>query len=170
MIRRAATSPATCEARTYSRPDAEGTTRKREYTMSADTNLAYDYPLLGAFWTVLWIVLWVSWFALLFRVIADIFRDDTMSGWAKAGWLVLTILLPFLGVLIYILARGQSMGSRERRHLRAQQEAFEQYVREAAGGTGQGSAAEELMKLSEVRARGDISDEEFRRAKEKILH
>ncbi|MEH6373241.1 SHOCT domain-containing protein [Streptomyces sp. KLMMK] len=132
--------------------------------------LAYDYPLLGAFWTVLWIVLWVSWFILLFRVIADIFRDDTLSGWAKTGWLFFTILLPFLGVFVYVLARGRSMGSRERRHLQAQQEAFDHYIRETAGGTGRKSEADELMKLSEIRARGDISDEEFRRAKEKILH
>ncbi|MFI9237408.1 SHOCT domain-containing protein [Streptomyces cinnamoneus] len=138
--------------------------------MSAYVELAYDYPLLGAFWTVLWIVLWVAWVILLFRVIADIFRDDTLSGWAKAGWLVLTIVLPFLGVFVYILARGRSMGTRERRHLQAQQEAFDQYVRETAGGTGQRSQADELLKLSEIRSRGDITDEEFRRAKEKILH
>ncbi|MEV4921559.1 SHOCT domain-containing protein [Streptomyces roseoverticillatus] len=138
--------------------------------MNAHVYLAYDYPLLGAFWTVLWIVLWVAWFILLFRVIADVFRDDTLSGWAKAGWLIFTILLPFLGVFVYILARGRSMGARERRHLQAQQEAFDSYVRETAGSTGRRSEADELMKLSEIRARGDISDEEFRRAKEKILH
>ncbi|MEV4441107.1 SHOCT domain-containing protein [Streptomyces sp. NPDC049577] len=138
--------------------------------MSAHVLLAYDYPLLGAFWTILWIVLWVAWFILLFRVITDIFRDDALSGWAKAGWLVFTILLPFLGVLVYVLARGRSMGARERRHLQAQQEAFDHYIREAAGGTSRPSQADELMKLSEVRARGDITDEEYRRAKEKILH
>ncbi|GHG50014.1 SHOCT domain-containing protein [Streptomyces griseocarneus] len=138
--------------------------------MSEHVYLAYDYPLLGAFWTVLWIVLWVSWFILLFRVIADIFRDNALSGWAKAGWLVLTILLPFLGVFVYVLARGRGMGNRERRHLQAQQQAFDQYVRDTAGGTSRGSEADELLKLSEIRARGDISDEEFRRAKEKILH
>ncbi|MEU1377810.1 SHOCT domain-containing protein [Streptomyces triculaminicus] len=138
--------------------------------MSDNVYLAYDYPLLGAFWTILVIALWVWWFILLFRVIADIFRDDALSGWAKAGWLVLTLLLPFLGVFIYVLARGRSMGTRERRHVRAQQEAFDQYVRDTAGGTGRRSEADELMKLSEIRARGDISDEEFRRAKEKILH
>ncbi|MFI9306571.1 SHOCT domain-containing protein [Streptomyces triculaminicus] len=138
--------------------------------MSDNVYLAYDYPLLGAFWTILVIALWVWWFILLFRVIADIFRDDALNGWAKAGWLVLTLLLPFLGVFIYVLARGRSMGTRERRHVQAQQEAFDQYVRDTAGGTGRRSEADELMKLSEIRARGDISDEEFRRAKEKILH
>ncbi|MGW2598748.1 SHOCT domain-containing protein [Streptomyces klenkii] len=138
--------------------------------MNEYVQLAYDYPLLGAFWTILWISLWVLWFILLFRIIADIFRDDSLSGWAKTGWLVFTILLPFLGVFVYVLARGRSMGARERRHAQAQQEAFDAYIREAAGGTGRRSEADELMKLSEIRARGDISDEEFRRAKEKILH
>ncbi|MFF7725600.1 SHOCT domain-containing protein [Streptomyces sp. NPDC008001] len=138
--------------------------------MNHDVYLAYDYPLLGAFWTILWIVLWVSWFILLFRVIVDVFRDDTLSGWAKACWLLFTILLPFLGVFVYVLVRGRSMGARERRHLQAQQEALDTYVRETVGDTGRRSEADELMKLSEIRARGDISDEEFRRAKEKILH
>ncbi|KJY43444.1 membrane protein [Streptomyces sp. NRRL B-1568] len=138
--------------------------------MSAYVDLAYDFPLLSAFWTILWIVLWVAWLFLLFRVIIDIFRDDTMSGWAKACWLVFTIVLPFLGVLVYVLARGRSMGTRERRHLRAQQEAFDEYVREAAGGTGRASEADELLKLSELHTRGAISEDEYRRAKEKILH
>ncbi|GHC45737.1 SHOCT domain-containing protein [Streptomyces cinnamoneus] len=138
--------------------------------MSGSLPLAYDYPLLGAFWTILWILLWVLWVILLFRVIGDIFRDDALSGWAKAGWLLFTILLPFLGVFVYVLVRGRSMGARERRHMQVQQQAFDQYIRDTAGGTGQRSAADELMKLSEVRARGDISEEEFQRAKEKILH
>ncbi|MCA6091968.1 SHOCT domain-containing protein [Streptomyces sp. SCA3-4] len=138
--------------------------------MSGPLPLAYDYPLLGAFWTIIWILLWVLWVILLFRVIGDIFRDDSLSGWAKTGWLILTIVLPFLGVFVYVLARGRSMGARERRHMQAQQQAFDQYIRDAAGSSGQRSAADELMKLSEVRARGDISEEEFQRAKEKILH
>jgi uncharacterized membrane protein len=133
-------------------------------------NLAYDYPVLGAFWTAMWVFLWILWIVLLFRVIADIFRDDTLSGWAKAGWLVFVIILPFLGVFVYVIARGRSMGSREMRHARAQQEEFDSYIRETAGGGRAPSEAEQLAKLSEVRAKGDISDEEFQRAKEKILH
>ena len=69
--------------------------------MSASTYLAYDYPLLSVFWSMLWFFLWIMWFVLLFRVVVDIFRDDAMSGWGKAGWLVFTILLPFLGCLLY---------------------------------------------------------------------
>jgi uncharacterized membrane protein len=107
------------------------------------------------------------WFILLFRIIVDIFRDDELSGWAKAGWLLFVILLPFLGVLVYVIARGKNMGRREVTQARAQQEAFDSYIRQtAAGGI---SSVDELAKLSEIRARGDITDDEFRRAKELVL-
>lgn len=137
--------------------------------MGGYTYMAYDYPLLGAFWTMMWIFLWVLWLFLLFRIILDVFRDDTLSGWAKTGWLVFVVVLPFLGVLVYVLARGKGMGAREQRQLRTRQEAFDAYVRETAGSPGRASEAEEIARLSEIRAKGDISDEEFRRAKEKIL-
>ena len=139
--------------------------------MGSNVNLAYDYPVLGAFWTILWIFLWIMWIFLLVRVVVDVFRDDSLSGWAKTGWLVFTIVLPFLGVFVYVAVRGKGMGKREREHVRAQQAEVDQYIREAVGSTaGPPSEADQLAKLSEVRARGDISDEEFRRAKEKILH
>ncbi|MFC8491601.1 MULTISPECIES: SHOCT domain-containing protein [unclassified Streptomyces] len=134
-------------------------------------NLAYDYPVLGAFWTVLWIFLWVLWIVLLFRVIADVFRDDDLGGAAKTGWLVFVVLIPFLGVFVYVLARGGDMGKREARHLQDRQRAFDDYVRETAGGgAGPGNEADQLAKLAEIRAKGDITDAEFQRAKEKILH
>lgn len=137
--------------------------------MGTQTYLAYDYPLLSMFWTMLWFFLWIMWFILLFRIIGDIFRDDTLSGWGKTGWLVFVIVLPFLGVFVYVIARGKTMGHREITHARKQQEAFDAYIRETAGGTGGPSRADELNRLSEIRARGDISDEEFRRAKELVL-
>ncbi|WP_020120672.1 SHOCT domain-containing protein [Streptomyces canus] len=136
--------------------------------MSASTYLAYDYPLLSVFWSMLLFFLWIMWFVLLFRVVVDIFRDDAMSGWAKAGWLVFTIVLPFLGVFVYVIARGKNMGRREARQARAQQEEFNAYIRETAAG-GRSSSVDELAKLSEIRARGDITDEEFRRAKDLVL-
>nr|WSY50973.1 SHOCT domain-containing protein [Streptomyces sp. NBC_00886] len=137
--------------------------------MNSNVNLAYDFPLLGAFWTIMWISLWILWFVLLFRVIVDIFRDDHLSGWAKTGWLLFTIVLPFLGVFVYVIARGNDMGKREQGHARAQQEQTERYIRETAG-SADTSEADELAKLSEIRARGDITDEEYRRAKENVLH
>ncbi|KRD17450.1 MULTISPECIES: SHOCT domain-containing protein [unclassified Streptomyces] len=135
---------------------------------SAQNYLAYDFPLLSVFWSVLWLSLWVMWFVLLFRIIGDIFRDDDLGGWAKAGWLALCIVLPFLGVFVYVMARGRNMGRREIAQARAQQEDFNAYVRQAAAGGGSGSV-DELARLSEIRARGDITDEEFRRAKELVL-
>ncbi|MEV8585963.1 SHOCT domain-containing protein [Streptomyces sp. NPDC051180] len=132
--------------------------------------LAYDYPLLGAFWTMFWFFLWVLWFILLFRIITDIFRDKEMNGWGKAGWLVFVILLPFLGVLVYVIARGKNMGRREIAQAREQQREFDAYIRETASGDTRRSHAEELTKLSELRSRGEITDEEFARAKALILN
>ena len=137
--------------------------------MSAQNYLAYDYPLLSAFWTMLWFFLWIMWFVLLFRIVVDIFRDDDLSGWAKAGWTLFVICLPFLGVLVYVIARGKGMGKREIEQARAQQQAFDTYVRETAKGGAPTSSVDELAKLSEIRARGDITEDEYRRAKELVL-
>ena len=131
--------------------------------------LAYDYPLLGAFWTVLWIFIWVMWFFLLFRIIVDVFRDDDLSGWAKAGWLIFLLFLPFLGAFVYVIARGAGMGQRDLERARAQNEAFQAYVRDAAGTGGSGGTADELSKLADLRERGVISDAEFDQQKAKIL-
>ncbi|MCK1819747.1 SHOCT domain-containing protein [Streptomyces sp. XM83C] len=131
--------------------------------------LAYDYPLLSMFWTMLWFFLWIMWFVLLFRIIGDIFRDDGLSGWGKTGWLVFVVVLPFLGVFVYVIARGRSMGHREIAHARAQQAQFEDYIRQTAGDGGVRTSADEMAKLSDMRARGDITDEEFSRAKNLVL-
>lgn len=135
--------------------------------MSDRLPLAYDYPVLGAFWTVMWVFLWVMWLVLLFRIVTDVFRDRSLSGWAKAGWLLFLILIPFLGALVYVIARGREMGRREIRHAQEQQEAVNDYIRQAAAGPGE---VEQLARLSDLKARGDISEAEFARAKEKILH
>ncbi|MEU9391302.1 SHOCT domain-containing protein [Streptomyces sp. NPDC048324] len=132
------------------------------------TYLAYDYPLLSVFWSMLWFFLWIMWFVLLFRIVVDIFRDDDMSGWGKAGWLAFVILLPFLGVFVYVIARGKNMGRREVAQARAQQQEFDSYIRKTAG-SGGSSSVDELARLSEIRARGDITDQEFARAKDMVL-
>ncbi|MGW7368810.1 SHOCT domain-containing protein [Streptomyces sp. NPDC054841] len=128
--------------------------------------LAYDYPVLGAFWTVMWIFLWVMWFLLLFRVIVDIFRDHDMNGWAKAAWLLFVLIIPFLGVLVYVIVRGKDMGRREIQQARDQQAAMDEYIRQTAKGAGPG---DDLAKLSELKAKGDLTEEEFQRAKAKLL-
>ena len=134
--------------------------------MGGQVVLAYDYPVLGVFWSAMWVFLWVLWIFLLFRIIVDIFRDDSMNGSAKTGWLLFVVLLPFVGVFVYVVVRGTEMGAREQRHAKADQKAFDTYVRETAGG----GEADQLAKLSELRAEGHLSDEEFQRAKEKVLH
>lgn len=136
--------------------------------MSNNLYLAYDYPILGAFWTLLLIFLWVLWIILLFRVLGDVFRDDSLSGWAKTGWTLFVIVLPFLGVFVYLIARGGDMGKREQQHARAQQESLDAYIRQTARSTGTGHA-EELAKLSELKNRGEISEAEFQHAKQKVL-
>ncbi|MFJ9343160.1 SHOCT domain-containing protein [Streptomyces sp. NPDC101733] len=136
--------------------------------MDAPVYLAYDYPVLGAFWTVMWIFLWVMWLILLFRIVVDVFRDHEMSGWLKAAWLILVFLIPFLGVLVYVIARGRDMGRREITHVQEQQEAFNTYVRDAARGTGKGTA-DELGRLSDLKAKGELTEAEFQQAKAKLL-
>lgn len=133
-----------------------------------------DYPLLNLFWTMLWFFLWIMWLFLLFRVIMDIFRSDDLGGWAKAGWLILALVLPYLGVLVYVIARGKSMGKRDAKEAKERDAAFKAYVRDAAG-TGEGSGSsknshvEDLAKLADLKDKGAISDEEYQRAKTKLL-
>lgn len=130
-----------------------------------------SYPLLNAFLTILWFFLWVLWFMLLFKVVFDIFRDDGLSGWAKAGWMVFVCVLPFVGVFVYLVARGRGMGERDLRHVQAQERAFRSYVQEAAaGGPAPGmSKADELTKLAGLHDHGDITDTEYETAKAKVL-
>ncbi|MEU5385634.1 SHOCT domain-containing protein [Kitasatospora cineracea] len=133
-----------------------------------------NYPLLNIFWTMLELFLWILWFFLLFKIITDIFRSHDMGGGAKAGWTILVILLPFLGVLVYLIVRGGSMHERDVAQAQQADAAFQEYVRKAAG-TGGGPApaggghVEDLAKLSELRNSGALSEEEYQRAKDKLL-
>jgi hypothetical protein len=129
--------------------------------------LAYDYPLLGAFWTLLWLFIWVMWIVVLIRILADIFRSHDLGGWGKALWLIFVILLPFLGAFVYLIARGQGMADRDLRQAQAHEEAFRSYVQQTAG-TG-GGTADELAKLADLRDRGVITPAEFEAQKTKIL-
>ncbi|MFD4657183.1 SHOCT domain-containing protein [Kitasatospora sp. NPDC058444] len=129
-----------------------------------------DYPLLDIFFTTMWIFLWIMWFFLLFRVFGDLFRDDTVSGWGKAGWSVFLILLPFLGVFVYLIARGKGMGRREVRRTAEAEQEFRAYVRQtAAETTAPSSHVDDLARLAELKNKGDITEEEYQRAKAKVL-
>ncbi len=129
--------------------------------------LAYDYPLLGLFWTFLWFFIWIAWIVLLFRVFADLFRNHEMSGWGKALWSIFVILVPFLGVLVYLIAHGHDMQNRDIETAKAQELAFQDYVRTTAASGG--STAEELAKLADLRDRNVISAAEFEAQKAKLL-
>jgi hypothetical protein len=132
--------------------------------------LAYDYPLLGMFWTLLWFFLWVAWIILLFRIFGDIFRSKDMGGWSKALWSIFVILLPFLGTFIYVIARGNSMFERDVEEAKSRQEAFDSYIRQTAGsGGGGGGTADELSKLAALKDQGVLTEAEFAAQKAKLL-
>jgi len=124
-----------------------------------------DFNLGDALLTVLGIFLLIAWFWILITIVADLFADHETSGWAKAAWVFFLIFLPFLGVLIYLVARGQGMRERSIARQADAEKAMAAYVRETAGA----SSADELAKLSDLRDKGTISDEEFQRAKAKLL-
>ncbi len=125
-----------------------------------------NFPLLNVFLTMLWFFLFVVWLMLLFRVFADVFRSE-MGGVAKAFWVVFVIVLPFLGVLAYLIARGPKMAQREMEAFAAQEEAARQYIRSVAGnGT---SPTEELSRLADLRSRGVLDDAEYATMKAKVI-
>ncbi|MFJ1753132.1 SHOCT domain-containing protein [Kitasatospora sp. NPDC088134] len=129
-----------------------------------------NYPLLNIFWTMLELFLWVLWFFLLFKIITDIFRSNDMGGGAKAGWTIFVILLPFLGVLVYLIVRGGSMHERDLDQARQADAAFQDYVRRAAAGPPSSpNHVAELSKLAELKESGALSDQEYQRAKDKLL-
>jgi hypothetical protein len=129
--------------------------------------LAYDYPLLGLLWTMVVVFLWVAWIILLIRVFSDIFRSHDMGGWGKALWSIFVILAPFLGVFIYLIARGSGMVERDVKSAQASEAAFQEYVRQTAGTSA--STADELEKLAGLRDRGVITPEEFDAKKASLL-
>jgi hypothetical protein len=129
-------------------------------------SLAYEYPLLSVFMTMLWFFLFVIWIMILFRVFADIFRSHDMGGFAKTLWIIFVIFLPFLGVLVYVIARGDNMTKHAMEDAKAQDEAFQAYVQQAAGTSGPG---DELTKLAALRDSGQITPAEFEAGKAKIL-
>ncbi|HEY2304010.1 MAG TPA: SHOCT domain-containing protein [Acidimicrobiales bacterium] len=128
--------------------------------------LAYDYPLLGIFWTMLWFALFFIWIWIVVAVFIDIFRSHDLGGFAKALWVILVIILPFLGVLLYLIIRGHSMQDRALQQAAQQEEDFRGYVQDVATGS---APADQLAKLADLKARGVITDEEFETEKAKVL-
>jgi hypothetical protein len=127
---------------------------------------SYNYPILNVFWTILMVFLWVLWFWVLITVFIDLFRSRDLSGWAKALWFVFILVLPLIGVLVYLIARGGKMHEHAAREAELQDQQFRRYVQEAAGSQG---SADQLAKLADLRDRGVITADEFDREKAKIL-
>lgn len=128
--------------------------------------VAADYPFLDVFWTMLVFFVWVAWFMLLFRIIGDIFRRRDLGGGGKVLWLIFVIVLPFLGVFVYLVSQNKGMTERNVARATAQRAQFDDYVREAAGG---GGSAAEIEKAKALLDSGALTQEEFEALKRKAL-
>ena len=145
--------------------------KRRGHSAATCGNPARQYyegkamPLLNLFWTMLIFFMWVIWIWLLITVFIDIFRDKNLNGFAKAIWVLFVVVVPFLGVLIYLIARGDSMHERQAAQVSQQIEAQDQYIRSVSGG----GSADELEKLAKLHRDGVLTDEEFAAQKAKAL-
>lgn len=129
--------------------------------------VATSYPLLDVFFTTLWIVGFVLWIWLVIAIFTDVFRDQEMSGWVKAAWVIFVIIVPFLGVLVYLIARGGKMREHAMQAAQDEEEATQQYIRSVA--TDGSNTADELSKLAALRDQGVLSQQEFEEQKARIL-
>jgi hypothetical protein len=126
-----------------------------------------EYPLLNVLVTMMGFFLWVLWFMLLFHVFGDIFRDDSLSGWGKAGWSIVVILLPLLGVFLYLIVRGRGMGERQMAYARAS--AARYLGSEGAERMRVAGQADELARLADLKDHGHLTAEEYEQAKARVL-
>ena len=130
--------------------------------------LAYDYPILGLFWTMLIIFLWIAWLMLLFKVIFDIFRSHDMGGWGKAFWAIFVIIIPWLGILIYLIVRGHGMQDRQLEQAREMQAAQAEYIKSVAAPSSS-NAAGQIADAKSLLDNGTITQAEFDQLKAKAL-
>jgi len=126
--------------------------------------VAADYPFLDVLWTMLIIFLWIAWFFILFRVLIDIFRRHDIGGFAKVLWIIFVIILPFLGVFVYLITQSHHMAERDMKEAQAAQTQFDTYVKSVAGGP-----AAEIEKASQLLSSGAITQAEFDEIKRKAL-
>ncbi|HEX5588374.1 MAG TPA: SHOCT domain-containing protein [Acidimicrobiia bacterium] len=125
-----------------------------------------DWQVGEVFLSFLWFFIFFIWIWLLITVFADIFRDHEMSGWGKAAWVIFVIIFPYLGVFVYLIARGGSMAQRAAKQQQQAQQQFDSYVQSVAS---TGSTADELARLADLKSKGVISDAEFEQLKAKAL-
>jgi ABC-type multidrug transport system fused ATPase/permease subunit len=126
-----------------------------------------DFSVLEVFFSMLYFFLFIAWIYLLIVIATDIFRSRDMGGWGKALWILFLVILPIIGSLVYLIARGRSMSERQSQDYMRREQAFRSYVQDAAGGST--STADELEKLAQLRDAGTISSEEFDAQKAKLL-
>jgi magnesium-transporting ATPase (P-type) len=129
--------------------------------------LAAEFGTGQVFWSMLWFFLFFIWIWLLIVIFGDIFRSDDLSGWGKALWALFIIFLPYLGVFVYLIARGHKMQEHSMKAAQAQEAALREYVQNVAGSGG--GSADEIARLADLRDRGVISEAEFQQAKAKAL-
>ena len=128
--------------------------------------LGNDFGTGQVFYSFLWFTLFFIWIWLLIVVFSDIFRSRDLSGWGKAAWTIFVIIVPYLGVLVYLIARGHKMAEHAQQAAQQQDAAFRQYVQSAAG---TGGTADELARLADLKAKGTITDAEFEQLKAKAI-
>jgi hypothetical protein len=128
--------------------------------------IAADYPFMDVFWTILIFFCWAIWFWLLITVFADLFRRHDVSGWGKAAWTVFVIVLPFLGVLVYLISQGKHMAERRMADAKASRAEFDDYVRQVASN---GGPSDQIAKAKELLDSGTIDAAEFEQIKRRAL-
>jgi hypothetical protein len=128
--------------------------------------VAADYPFLDVMWSMFIFFLWILWFWLLFMCFADIFRRHDLSGFGKTAWIIFMIILPFLGVFVYLISQSDGMRERNVAQAQAQRQEFDSYVRDAAGSSG---AAGEIERAKKLLDQGAINQSEFDAIKAKAL-
>ena len=126
--------------------------------------IAADYPFIDVFWSIIIFFFWVIWIWIVITVLIDVFRRDDIGGFAKALWVIFVVILPWLGVLIYLIVEHDGMRERSLKQAQAQQEAFDDRVRAAGGGS-----ADEIARAKELLDSGTITQEEFDGLKAKAL-
>jgi hypothetical protein len=131
--------------------------------------LAADYPFLNILWSMILFFAWVIWIWIMIIILSDVFRRKDISGWGKAAWIVFLIVLPFLGVLVYLIAQHDGMTRRSEEAAQAQKAQFDDYVRTVGGGGGGGGSAAEIEKAKQLLDSGAITPQEFEALKAKAL-
>ena len=126
--------------------------------------IAADYPFMDVFWSMIIFFFWVIWIWIVITVLMDVFRRHDIGGWAKAAWVIFVVVLPWLGVLIYLIVEHDGMRERSMKQAQAQKREFDEYVRDAAGGS-----AAEIARAKELLDSGALTQDEFERIKAKAL-